>query len=346
MPRPKKPPRLWLRRDGDGKRRWVILDGHRYKRTGCLEAQTAEAEAALSRYLAEKRKPNTSIRRASKANLGDILTLYLDLKETTIARPRDLRAQIARLNEFWGGMTADAIKGEMCRRYVAERGAKIGARRELEIMRAAVHHYAKEYGLDVTPRFTLGENHKSRDRWITRSEAARLLWAAYRSPYHQHIARFILIGLYTGTRHSAILGLQWMPNTTGGWVDLERGILHRRGSGQRETNKRQPPTRIPPRLLTHLRRWKHLDMGVRAIIRYEGLPITRIEKAFRSCRERAGLGYDITPHTLRHTRATWLAQAGVPIWEAAGSLGMTAKQFEDTYGHHHADFQKRAAEAY
>jgi integrase len=87
-------------------------------------------------------------------------------------------------------------------------------------------------------------------------------------------------------------------------------------------------------------------MGVRAIIRYEGLSITRIEKAFRSCRERAGLGYDITPHTLRHTRATWLAQAGVPIWEAAGSLGMTAKQFEDTYGHHHADFQKRAAEAY
>lgn len=346
MPRQKKPPRLWLRGDGGRRRRWVILDGDVHKRTGCAEDQIADAEAALARYIAEKRKPRTSARRAAQANLGDILTLYLDLKEATIARPRDLRAQIGRLNEFWGGMTADAIKGEMCRRYVAERGAKIGARRELEIMRAAVHHYAKEYGLDVTPKFTLGENHKSRERWMTRQEAARLLWAAYRSPYHNHIARFILIGLYTGTRHSAILGLQWMPNTTGGWVDVERGVLHRRSADQRATNKRQPPMRIPSRLLAHLRRWKRLDMGVRAVIRYEGVPIARIEKAFRGCRERAGLGPEITPHVLRHTRATWLAQAGVPIWQAAGSLGMTAKQFEETYGHHHADFQKEAAEAY
>src|SRR5436190_865976 len=155
MPRQKKPPRLWLRGDGGRRRRWVILDGDVHKRTGCSEDQIADAEAALARYIAEKRKPRTNARRATQANLGDILTLYLDLKEATIARPRDLRAQIGRLNEFWGGMTADAIKGEMCRRYVAERGAKIGARRELEIMRAAVHHYAKEYGLDVTPNFTL-----------------------------------------------------------------------------------------------------------------------------------------------------------------------------------------------
>lgn len=54
----------------------------------------------------------------------------------------------------------------------------------------------------------------------------------------------------------------------------------------------------------------------------------------------------MTPHTLRHTRATWLMQAGVDMWEAAGSLGMTVETLQNTYGHHHADFQKRAAEAY
>ncbi len=39
-------------------------------------------------------------------------------------------------------------------------------------------------------------------------------------------------------------------------------------------------------------------------------------------------------------------QAGVDMWEAAGSLGMTVETLQNTYGHHHSDFQKRAAEAY
>jgi integrase len=274
------------------------------------------------------------------------MAIYLEMKEGSIARPAELRARVRRIVEWWGDKSVAAIKGEACRSYVKDRGSIIAARRELETMRAAVNHYSREHGLDVTPKFTLPPDSVSRQRWLARSEAARLLWAAYRSPYHKHLVRFILIGLYTGTRHSAILGLQWMPNTTGGWVDLERGVLHRRGSGQRETNKRQPPTRVPPKLLAHLRRWKRLDMGVRAIIRYEGLPITRIEKAFRSCRERAALGSDVTPHILRHTRATWLMQAGVDLWEAASSLGMTVQTLQDVYGHMHPDFQKRAAEAY
>ena len=39
-------------------------------------------------------------------------------------------------------------------------------------------------------------------------------------------------------------------------------------------------------------------------------------------------------------------QHGVDIWQAAGSLGMTVEQLEKTYGHHHPDFQKGAAEAF
>ena len=34
---------------------------------------------------------------------------------------------------------------------------------------------------------------------------------------------------------------------------------------------------------------------------------------------------------------------GVPIWEAAGFLGMTIKTLERTYAHHSADHQERAA---
>ena len=122
--------------------------------------------------------------------------------------------------------------------------------------------------------------------------------------------------------------------------------MHRRASGARETKKRQPPVRMPPRLLAHLKRWRRMDQGVQHVVHFEGRGVKGMHRAFRSVRAAAGLGTDVVPHTLRHTRATWLAQAGVKIWDAAGSLGMTAAQFEATYGHHHVDFQKEASEAF
>jgi integrase len=59
----------------------------------------------------------------------------------------------------------------------------------------------------------------------------------------------------------------------------------------------------------------------------------------------AGLGGKVTPHTLRHTAATWLMQRGVPVWEAAGFLGMPPEVLLGTYGHHHPDFLHGAANA-
>ena len=54
-------------------------------------------------------------------------------------------------------------------------------------------------------------------------------------------------------------------------------------------------------------------------------------------------------HALRteamHGRLTWLMQAGVNIWEAAGYAGMSAEMLERVYGHHSADFQSTAASA-
>ena len=38
-------------------------------------------------------------------------------------------------------------------------------------------------------------------------------------------------------------------------------------------------------------------------------------------------------------------RVGIDLWRAARFLGMTAKQLEETYGHHHPDFQDEAANA-
>jgi len=54
---------------------------------------------------------------------------------------------------------------------------------------------------------------------------------------------------------------------------------------------------------------------------------------------------NITPHTLRHTAATWAMQNGADLWETAGYLGMTVEMLERVYGHHHPDHQAGAAAA-
>ena len=63
----------------------------------------------------------------------------------------------------------------------------------------------------------------------------------------------------------------------------------------------------------------------------------------------AGLGPNalgkVTPHTLRHTAATWLMQEGADEWVAAGYLGMSVEVLRNNYGHHHPNFMKGATDA-
>lgn len=347
MPRRKKPPHLFLRADppiegGDGKPRlvWVIKDGAKHKRTGCAEHEVGSAEQKLKEYLGEKHDPVQRDGRSSEIPLADVLTVYLTAKIDATPRPKEFAAGIRRLNEFWGKKTAAEILGPTCRQFADHRGSVSGARRDLETLRAAVKHYKAEYGMHAEPVFTLPEKSQARERWMTRDEIAALLWSCHRSQRRKHLVRFILMGVYTATRHQAILRMQWIANTTGGWVDLDKGVMYRRPAGVKETKKRTPAVRIPDRLLAHLKRWHRMDQGVRSIVHYEGREIERLENSFRRARAACGLDEGVIPHALRHTAITWLMQSGVPIAEVSGFAGITVKELERTYWHHSPDHQE------
>jgi integrase len=127
---------------------------------------------------------------------------------------------------------------------------------------------------------------------------------------------------------------------------MNKGVMHRRPRGEAEdTRKRTPPVRLGRRILMHLRRWKRMDNGTAEYVcHYDGRPVQKLRRSWRQAVVKAGLEGKVTPHSLRRTRATWLMQAGVPIWEAAGSLGMTTKVLEEIYGMHSPDWQKNASE--
>jgi integrase len=121
------------------------------------------------------------------------------------------------------------------------------------------------------------------------------------------------------------------------FVDLNQGIFYRLAQGKRATNKRQPPAPIPPRLLAHMRRWQRLRLVEGHFVEFNGKPIASVKTAFSRAVRLANLsseGGKIVPHTLRHTAATWLVQSGVPVWQAAGYLGMSTDILDRVYGHH------------
>lgn len=328
MPRKRAPPRLYL----DGKRRqWVIRDGRSFIRTGLAESRIEQAEKQLARYLGQKYQPEGG----PDPLVADVLLTYAQEHVPTIKGAKNTSYNISSLARFFGSMAVSQITANSCRKYASGRSDG-GARRDLEVLRAALGYYRRERQISGIPRIILPPRGQARTRWLTRREAARLIFA---SRHTCHLVRFILIGLYTGSRPGNILRLQWEQ------IDLSSGVMARRRPGEAEdARKRTPPVRLGRRILTHLRRWQRLDAGhTNYVCHYNGAPVAKLRRSFPDAARRAGLS-GISPHTLRHTRATWLMQAGVDMWEAAGHLGMSVEVLTKVYGHHHPDWQKKAAE--
>jgi integrase len=97
-----------------------------------------------------------------------------------------------------------------------------------------------------------------------------------------------------------------------------------------------------------MRRWVRTDAIISHFVEFNGAAVQSVKTGFRSAVRLARLSTEqgkVTPHTLRHTAATWLMQRGADPWKAAGFLGMSVEVLLDTYGHHHPEFLRDAASA-
>lgn len=396
MPRRREPPRLYLRPD---EQTWVIRDGEKTIRTGCLAADTGGAEEALAGYLAGKYETAVREHSPARVSVNEVLIAYSREHAPNTSDPVRISYAVAALSSWWTGKTLSDIRGSACRAYAdfrrsqpranmanaktadrRERTVSDGTiRRELGTLSAAIAHWHKEHGpLDAVPVVSLPAKPEPKPDVLDRSEMARLLAGAlgfYRLQWtdlatrethsklcrdhdaiNRHTARFIVIGRYTANRPGATMGLMWMPNTSGGWPDLKRELLYRRGQGVAETKKRQPSVRLGRAALAHFRRWKAVDDRERAalaeagakylsIVHWRGEPLKDIGRSFATALDYAGLPRNYTPHILRHTRVTWWVEAGLPLEEVADAAGMTTQMVETVYWHRSPHFQKRAAEA-
>jgi integrase len=329
MPRRSSGPKLWFDKRRES---WTIIDGRSNRRTGFGAADIKQAERALRDYIESKHKPA-----ASEAPLiADVLATYAEEHIKHTVSGKHIIYDIRKLNKWWGAKRVTDINASTSRAYIATRNAPACARRELAFLSAALGHWRANHApMMPTPKIKLPPKPAPRQDFMTRSEAARFLWRARRTP---HLARFFILGWYTGSRRSVITGLMWSM------VNLETGVLQRKERNAVQTKKRAPPVRLGRRILAHLRRWKRMDgPKVEFIINFRGAKISRPARSWTRIRTAASLPDYITPHILRHSRATHMLKQGVPIWEAANALGMSVAVLAAVYGHHAPDWQKDAA---
>lgn len=331
MPRRSTGPRLWW----DKKRQsFTIIDGRKRVRTSCGAGEDQRAKEALGDYIASTRE----ITDAPDPLLSDVLSVYADEKLTGKLSEASVLYDIAKLTKWWGTKRVSEVNVKTCRAYLAHRKGVASAGRELSFLNAGMRHWNKAHGpLRALPSIEKPPPPAPRSHWMTRDQAARFLRKARRTP---HLGRFFIIGWYTGSRRSVICGLRWSM------VDLKSGIMLRKPEGvPQPKNKKSPPVRMGKRLMAHLKRWKRLDgKAGDFIVNFAGKQIRRPVNSWDKARRDAKLPKWVTPHVLRHTRATNMMQQGIPPWEASKALGMSVAVLERVYGHHHPDWQKDAAE--
>jgi hypothetical protein len=204
MPRRSRGTRLQLkaaRRDESGnvthRATWIIRDNGRDVSTGCAADEIAAAEAKLRDYITAKYTPRRRVRHIDDIPIADVLSIYLDAQldklrnrfnvdgesEDTVPSIRKFKKRIERLNEWWGAKMLGEVNGEACRSYTKKRRKRGGSRRDLEDLRAAIgYHAAEGYHREIV-KVSLPEKGEPRDKWLTRSDAAKLIWTCWR--YHE-----------------------------------------------------------------------------------------------------------------------------------------------------------------
>lgn len=311
--------------------------------TRCRDEAGAKLE--LQRWL-EARRPKPRSYSVTMA-LAD----YLDDRRGEVAAHARLQHAAKPVRRLLGRLKVAELTPAVARRYARARRAEgigdgtIG--RELAALRAALRLAKGEGRIRDVPMLPLPERPPPRDRWLQRADAERLLAAAALA----HIRLFILLALHTAARCGAILGLRWRQ------VDLDALLIDFRAPGRKATAKGRAVVPINGTLRTALltaretilalclTKGRSANINDAPVIAWRGRPLRCVARGVAAACRRAAIE-GVTPHIFRHTAATWMAQAGVPIERIAQYLGHTNPAITaKVYAKHRPDWLRDAAAA-
>lgn len=312
----------------------------RSKRVSTRTTDVAAAKAFLGAWLKLEADPKAA---GSTATVAALWAVYEEKHLTSVAAPATANFSWANLKAHFGDLRLDEIDQDAVDAYRRARvDGTIGkpskpstVRRELAALRACLNWCAGPRRKLVTaadlPAFDLPEEGDPRDRWLREDEAKKLFAATT-----GRLSLFLHLALYTAARKQALYDLTWDR------VDFETNVIVLDVPGRRRTKKRRATVPISTELraallAAHETRTTDLVLtnkaevwaSVQSAVRRAGLaPAVKVA----SGQKPSATG--ISPHTLRHTAATWMARRGVPLWIVAKILGNSLLMIEKTYAKH------------
>lgn len=241
--------------------------------------------------------------------VGRIMAAYLATitEKTSYQRRKDAWKA---MTGFWQDVEPALIDEPMCRAYRKRRKvADATARYELLQLSTAMG-WAVDNGpkLPRRPTIWLPATPERKTRHLTHAEFKRF----FAEVKADHARLYVMLGLFTMARPSAILDLTWDR------VDFMRGLIDFTPPGHVRTAKRRTVVPISAELLPHLQTG-FAGRTTEYVIERGGKRVHCIKKAFQAASERSTV--HATPYTLRHTGAVWAAEAGVPMAELSQFMG-------------------------
>jgi integrase len=250
--------------------------------------------------------------------VGKLMTGYL----ASIAhKPSHQRRQDAwkAMKAYWERTDPELIDRQMCRGYASQRhvGAATLRYELLQISTAVKWGRANRYTA-AKPDMWLPDAPERKVRHLTHAEFERF-FAEVKAP---HARLYVLLGLYTMARPSAILDLTWSR------VDFERGLIDLNPPGRKQTAKRRPVVAMADDLRKPLEE-AYAGRQSPFVIEVGAKQVANVKKAFQAASDRSGI--HVTPYTLRHTGAVWAAEAGVSMAALAQFLGHDTSATTETH---------------
>lgn len=259
-------------------------------------------------------------------NILDAYSMYL---ESTVSYGRAMIA-IKNLSPLYKCTPRNVAKE--VDKYITNRKASAGTiNRELSVLQAALRWSFKRGIIDFVPTISRLPSPKPRSQFLNEEEVKRLVAACKPYPW---LETFVKIALMTGQRKEAILSLQWSQ------VDFNTGLIDFNDATIPMAHRRKGRGIVPmsDALKTLL---LGLDRSCPYVIAKNGTRIRDFRAVWAIIMKQAGL--DITPHVLRHTVATQLAQKNVPMTQISRLLGHRSTAItERVYAKFSPDFCKQA----
>lgn len=314
---------------------WVSIktkDGQRIRQsTGTSDKKEAEA---IEGRLKSEAWNQTTWNKSPDYFFEDVFLEYLTAREYKSIV--SMKSAVKNLSLYFCGMKMKDITKEKVKRAMHHMKSTKKNRPSTIVYNFAVFKAAIEYcrkDLDWELENVLSkvrfETAGKRVRWITKEESKSLINSANQLLCKDNLVSFIIIALNTGMRKSEILKLRWKS------INFANRIIVLNHNENKSGKTRSVP--INNNSLNALKYRlefvkRHCPNTEWVMCKANGERWQRPDKSFNKASANAGIE-DFRIHDMRHTCASWLVSAGVPLADVRDVLGHSSIKMTERYAH-------------